>query len=279
MHVDRTREGTMCKVDSLIEKHDLSLSDPSYDSVEDYLASRWVGSDGRSPQGYRTLADWFNERVLAAIYEAAGRSTVSVHLEGEYELVTGNDSLDRAELAADLAADGLDIDDIARDMISGSTMHNHLRNCTDVEKAERQSESTSQWQLGEFDVARELAKSKVDDTLASLASTGRLPRADESEVTVDVKLSCPDCSTRVPFDVAVERGYICPTHSPDGPDEPDVDDGETSASVTDADVDSSSHSILGIGAALSLSHLTVLALHVTSSHGTAVIDAVSSAGF
>jgi len=270
----------MCKVDSLIEKYDLRVSSPEYDSVGGYLAERWVGADGRSPQGYRTLADWFNERVLEAVYERHDRPSVGIHLDREYDLIRGDDSLDRGELRADLAAYDIDIETVRREMVSGSTMHNHLRNCTDVEKREPASETTSDWQRDTHDVARNLAKSKVASTLSSLSSSGRVPRAAEAEVDVEVKLTCPDCSTRVPFEVALDRGYICPDHSPDAGDaSSDAPDEAGSARVDETpetDGGTHRHLSLGIGAVLVLNHVAFLLLHfLTTSSPVSPLDAVA----
>lgn len=200
-----------CKVDSLIERHALTIPDPDYESVDEYLVARWTGADGRSADGYKALTEWFNKRLLKRMYEEHGRDTVSVHLDREYEVITGDKDIQWDELAADLAVDGLDIDEIRTEIVSWSTMRHHLKGCLEAEKNTTSAETD--WEANTVQMARERAAEKARSVLTSLTSKGRLRDADRAQVDVQVKLSCPDCSVRVPFEDAVERGYVCNTHS------------------------------------------------------------------
>lgn len=200
-----------CKVDSLIERHSLTVPDPGYESVDEYLVARWTGADGRSADGYKALTDWFNERLLKRLYKKHGRDTMSVHLDREYEAITGDDGVQRDELAADLATDGLEIDGIADEMVSWSTMRHHLKGCLGAEKDTPPAETD--WETDTVRMARDRAAEKTRSVLSSLTSKGRLPEAERADVDVQVKLSCPECSVRVPFEDAIERGYVCETHT------------------------------------------------------------------
>jgi len=206
-----------CKVDTLIERHAPTVPDPGYESVDEYLVARWTGADGRSADGYKALTEWFNKRLLKRMYEEHGRDVVSVHLDREYEVITGDEDIQRDELAADLAGDGLDIDELRTALVSWSTMRHHLKGCLEAEKDTSPAETD--WEANTVRMARERAAEKAQSVLSSLTSKGRLQDADQARVDVQVKLSCPDCSVRVPFEDAVERGYVCNTHS-----EPDSED-------------------------------------------------------
>lgn len=199
-----------CKVDTLIERYALTVPDPGYASVDEYLEVRWTGADGRSADGYKTLTEWFNKRLLKRLYEEHGRDTVRVHLDREYEVITGDDEIQRDELAADLATDGLDIDEIDSDLVSWSTMRHHLKGCLEAEK--ETAEASTDWETNTVQKAQERTAEKTRSVLSSLTSKERLPDAQRANVDVQVKLSCPDCSVRVPFEDAVERGYVCETH-------------------------------------------------------------------
>lgn len=210
-----------CKVDSLIERHALTVPDAGYESVDEYLVARWTGSDGRSADGYKTLTEWFNKRLLKRIYDEHGRDTVSIHLEREYEIITGDQDIQRDELAADLATDGLDIDDTADKLVSWSTMRHHLKGCLDAEKATTNAETD--WEKNTVQMAQERAAKKARSVLSSLTSKDRLQDGDHAKVDVEIKLSCPDCSVRVPFENAVERGYVCETHTETESDDPELE--------------------------------------------------------
>lgn len=200
----------MCKVDTLIERYDLSAPTPRATSIDDYLIARWTGSDGHESDGYQSLTTWFNKRVLKHVYEQHGRETMSVRLESEYDVVTGENELRREELAADLATDGIAIEELRGELISWSTMRRHLNDCLDASKERHQS--TSNWELDSVDFARNKTAEKTGAALKSLATKNRLPEADKANIEVQVKLSCPECPTRVPLEDALERGYVCSEH-------------------------------------------------------------------
>lgn len=210
-----------CKVDSLIERHAPTVPDPGYESVDEYLVARWTGADGRSADGYKALTAWFNKRLLKRLYEEHGRDTVSVHLDREYEVITGGEDIQRDELAADLATDGLDLDEIASELVSWSTMRHHLQGCLEAEKDTAPAETD--WEANTVQMARERAADKARSVLSSLTSKGRLRDAERAMVDVQVKLSCPECSVRVPFEDAVERGYVCETHAEVNTKEPVIE--------------------------------------------------------
>ncbi|MDS0282700.1 rod-determining factor RdfA [Haloarcula onubensis] len=199
-----------CKVETLTDRYDLTVPGSGDQSLDEYLVTRWTGRDGRSADGYKSLTEWFNKRLLKALYADADRETLGVHLDREYELVTGEDDVERDELAAALAADGLDIERIERELISWSTMRHHLKGCLDAEKDT--GEAATDWESNTVEVARQRTEEKAQSVLSSLASKARLADAESAEVDVQVKLGCPDCSVRVPFDEAVDRGYVCEQH-------------------------------------------------------------------
>lgn len=202
-----------CKVDSLAKRYDLSVPDPAYDSIDAYLVARWTGADGRPSEGYKPLTRWFNERVLRRVYESHDRDAMDVHLSTEYDVLTGDEDLRFDELAADLSTDGIDVEQLQREFVSWSTMRHHLKGCLEASK-EAQSPSTD-WELNSVKIAQEQTKSKAKSVLRSLASKDRLPQADKADVDVQVKLTCPECSVRVPLEDALGRGYVCEQHFED----------------------------------------------------------------
>lgn len=206
-----------CKVDRLIDRYDMTVPDPSYDSVDEYLVARWTGEDGRSADGYKPLTEWFNKRLLKRLYEEHERETPGIHLDREYALITGESGVERDELAASLATDGLDIDDIDSTLISWSSMRHHLKGCLEAEKDT--NSATTDWETNTVQVAQERTREKAQSVLSSLESKDRLPNAGNAEVEVQVKLACPDCSVRVPFEEAIDRGYVCETHVEQEPEE------------------------------------------------------------
>lgn len=203
-----------CKVDKLIEKYDLDTAETRYDSTDQRLLARWTGDDGGSSEGYRPLTEWFNKRLLRALYEQQGRETLGVRVDSDYEVLTGDDDLAREELADDLALDGIDAEEYVSDTVSWSTMRRHLTDCLDGEKPQQRSDSG--WERESVRIAREHAEGKVREAVSALSGKGELPGGDRAEIEVDVQVSCPECHIRVPLSDAIARGYICGEHlSPD----------------------------------------------------------------
>ena len=202
----------MCKVDSLTERYGLSSPDPDYNTLDEYLLARWKGADETEREGYQSLTHRFNQQLLSRFYEQYGRDATNIRLESEYDVLRGEKNLKYEEIAADLASDGIDIEKLRETLISWSTMRRHLQNCLGGKKSP--STSATEWELNSVAFAQEKTKEKVEAALRSFASKQRLPKADNANIDIQVKLSCPECPTRVPLEDALERGYICRDHFP-----------------------------------------------------------------
>lgn len=200
-----------CKVDDVIREYDLALGDDRAGTIDDHLLARWTGERGQEAQGYRTLTTWFNKRLLKRAYDRHGRSTMGTRLDSEYRALVGDDDIRRQEVLADLAADGLDGEALRDDMVSWSTMRHHLQGCLDGEKA---APSGGDWERESIEVVRGGAVERLRKVLRSLDSKGAIEGADDAEVEVLVRLTCPECPTRVTLAEALERGVVCEAHSP-----------------------------------------------------------------
>lgn len=197
-----------CKIEDVGAKYELQPPESVAGSLDDYLVARWTGTRGHQSVGYRTLTEWFNKRLLKRVYDEHGRSTMGVRLESDYEVLTGDDDVVRDEVVADLDADGIDAEAVLDDMVSPRTMHRHLTGCLDAEKETRSS--GTDWERESVEKARETLEEKVSKATSALASKGELD--GESEIEIQVYLSCPHCTTRVPFEVARHQGYVCERH-------------------------------------------------------------------
>lgn len=199
--------GERCKVERTIEQYGLAGEGEPMDRT---LLRRWRGEGDVEADGYRTLTDWFNRRLLKQVYDEHSRTTMAARVETDYELLTGDDDLARDELLADIARDGIDGDELRDDLVSWSTMRHHLQDCLDGKKPTRTG--TTDWEADTVAATRESARSRVEKVLRSLDSKGKLPDAGDAELHVEFQLSCPHCPTRVSLDTAMERGYVCADH-------------------------------------------------------------------
>ncbi|WP_207891116.1 rod-determining factor RdfA [Natrarchaeobius oligotrophus] len=198
-----------CKVGTLIDDYDLDSPRPADDSLDDYLLSRWLGDDDTQSVGYRTLTEWFNKRLLKRAYDRSGRNAMGNRLESDFEALT-DDGLVKMDTIDDLEADGIDAEALLDDMISWSTMRNHLNECLGEEKEKK--EASTNWELTSVDIACDRTKQKVESAVNSLMSKGKIDEDEDVDVEIKVQLCCGQCPTRVPFDVAMNRGYVCADH-------------------------------------------------------------------
>ena len=198
-----------CKVGSVIQQY--ALSDPQHDTMNEGLLARWHGNGPHQESGYRTLTAWFNKRVLRTVYESHGRSVLSHQLAADYEALTGDDDLLKQEVEADLRSSGIDVDTLTDKLLSYGSIRTHLLDCLDGEKSAEEPESD--WQRDSIDIARSVAEEKAAESLRSLINAGELESGDGVSVDVEIQLRCDACPTVVPFDVAVDRGYVCDMHS------------------------------------------------------------------
>ncbi|WP_254525531.1 rod-determining factor RdfA [Natrinema caseinilyticum] len=200
-----------CKVDATIDQYSLETADPRHESLDDGLLARWNGTDGHTGVGYRTLTEWFNKRLLKRIYDEHGREALDARIDADYEALSGDDDLVRDEMIERLATAGIDGEQVLDDMVSWGTMRTHLNEC--LEGSKEHAEARTDWEQNSIAVARDIATEKVDEALSSLASKGELDGTSSSTVEVQIHVRCDNCPTRVPLDVALERGYVCETHS------------------------------------------------------------------
>jgi hypothetical protein len=199
-----------CKIDDVTERYDLESVDPIYDSIDEGLLVRWTGGGKRTAMGYRSLTEWFNKRLLKAIYDDHGRETLAARLDSDYEVLTGDADLIGEELFESLRADGIDSDRLERDLVSWGTMRTHLKECLGGHK-EPQTASTD-WEQESIEKAIEVAEQKTESALSALSNKGTLAGGSAAGIDVQIRLSCQSCPTRVPFDIALQRGYICENH-------------------------------------------------------------------
>ncbi|WP_332900288.1 rod-determining factor RdfA [Haladaptatus sp. CMSO5] len=201
---------TRCKLDIVAERYDLDAALLRYGSLDEHLLTRWTGADGDEPAGYRSLAKWFNLRLLTRVYDEHGREVTGSRVESDYAALTGGDDIVREEVLDDMRADGINADLLEADLISWSTMRQHLKECLSGTKPIETAKT--EWEQKSVNVAKHVSASKVSEALSSLDTKQRLPGASTAEVEMQVLLSCPHCMTRIPFEDALDRGFICKDH-------------------------------------------------------------------
>jgi len=198
-----------CKVGRLIEEYDLEQSIGGQ-PLNDYLVARWLGHNDYTATGLRPLKDWLNKRLLKRVYTDNGLTAPDSRLASDYDAL----SADEPDLALldTLAAEGIDGEQLQSDFVSTATLYRHFTQCLEASKSDDADESTSDWESDKIDFTKGVVVSNVRDSLRALENKGRLPRGSEADIKTEIVLGCPDCSTQVGVERAIERGYVCETH-------------------------------------------------------------------
>lgn len=213
--------------------------------IDEYLVARWRGTGDYNETGLRPLTDWFNRNLLKATYADHDRTATAARVESEYDALTGDDEIRRGEVVDALSADGIDGRAVLSDFVSTSTLYRHFRDCLDEEKSSDagKPDPDSDWERDKVAYVRRTIRQNAEEAVRSLDNKSRIPNASDADIEVPVLLSCPDCSTKVRFEVALDRGYVCRDHLGGG-------DGTGSGSTHPEDVgqsDGSSRSSRSLG--------------------------------
>lgn len=207
---------TCCKVGRLIEGYSLDQSIGGQ-PLDEYLLARWLGRDDYTSTGLRPLKDWFNKRLLKREYTENGRPISDSRIASDYDALAG-DETDLALLDT-LTAEGIDGEQLQADFVSTATLYRHFTQCLEASKSDASSQSDSNWESDKIDFAKGVVESNVRDSLRALENKGALPRGTDAEIKTEIVLGCPECSTQVGVERAIERGYICATHTDRASDE------------------------------------------------------------
>lgn len=201
-----------CKVSKATDRYKLTVAGDVAETVDDYLAARWIGDGDFSAVGYRQLATWFNKRLLRKVYAEHDRTATETRIDAEYEALTGEDDLRKQELVDGLRRDGIDVESLLSAFVSRSTMARHLKDCLAVQKGRQSASPDSTWELDRIDYGRQVFRDSVEAAVLSLSNKGELPGGAAAVVELPVMLSCPECATRVSLATALQRGFICEDH-------------------------------------------------------------------
>lgn len=193
-----TTDPTRSKVGRLIEEYGMV-------GVGEELADRWLGR-GVDSQSLRSLADWFNERLVGKRLAEAGESPLDGEPSNIYRLLTDDDVGAGARVDAETALErtGVDPGSLQREFVSHQAVHTYLREYRDVSK-ERRHENPHERVRTTVQRLRNRLIAVVGNSLSSLADRDEIVLGN-FDVLVEIQVFCEDCGTAVPVTELLDDG-------------------------------------------------------------------------
>lgn len=189
---------TRSKVGGLIEKYEM-------DGVGQELEDRWLGR-GYESQSLRSLADWFNKRLIELKFEAAGETPLDGEIANLYRLLSQEDVTAgmRVDAEATLERHDIDPETLQGEFVSHQAIHTYLTEFRGVSKdqsPENRLESARQT----IQRLQSRLIAVVEDNLRLLRNRGELTLG-EFTVILDVQVICDDCGASYPVSDLLDRG-------------------------------------------------------------------------
>lgn len=197
-----SEEGRRGKVERLIEEYELH-------GIGVELERSWTADEHR--RSLRDLADYFNRRLLDRALDDAGIQQLDGELQNTYRLLTDDDvsSADRTRVRRRLERDGVDVDELERDLVTYQAIRTYLK---DHRGAEYTPDQTDPIERGKANLQqlRGRMAAVTEGTIEQLRENDQLDLGD-FRTLAEVRIVCEDCNTQ--FDVVelLDRGHCdCP---------------------------------------------------------------------
>ncbi len=189
---------TRSKVGRLIEGYGMA-------GLGQELEDRWLGR-GYDDQSLRSLADWFNERLLERRLEEAGHDPLDGEVANLYRLLSADDVTagSRVDAEATIESHGIDVETLQREFVSHQAVHTYLTEFRGASK-ERSSSDRPESVRRTVQRLRSRLVAVAENNLDHLRSAGDLT-IGEFTVLLEVQVLCEDCGASYPITELIDRG-------------------------------------------------------------------------
>lgn len=198
------RRTDCCKVGRNIDRYGLL-------DLNDELRARWTG-DGTEKLSLRELEGYVNRHFLREAMRRSGEQPLDGEVENVYRLLVEEDASGgrRFETRRRLERAGVDVDRLLSDFVSHQSIHNHLRDCLDVDgPGELTDEQRISKRRSTVFALRNRTERVVDSAVEQLRDAGSIALGG-FDVLVDVRVVCDECGTYYAIDELLEnRGCDC----------------------------------------------------------------------
>ncbi|WP_435181309.1 rod-determining factor RdfA [Halorussus sp. AFM4] len=177
-----------CKVGRLRQKYDLT-------TIDEDLTAKWRG-EGTDQMSIRALTDEFNKRLLRAALDAGDFDYLEGEVDNTYRMLTDDDVTEgvRVNIRHALKRADVAIEEVESDFVSHQTIYNHLTDCLDTSKPEKENHDPVDKVASEIFSIQNRTVAVADSKLEQLRNQDQIA-LDEFDVYVDVSVFCKACQT------------------------------------------------------------------------------------
>lgn len=188
----KPKPGPKPKVARLVEKYELA-------GIGAELETRWT--DPENGESLRTLASWFNERVLQSTLASADVETITEDVSYLYALLSGETGSrgERTQVERQLEREGIDVETLTSEFVSYGAIRSYLTGYRDVSPPSRNDAASAATTARTIEGLRQRTVSVTESKLDRLQETDQL-RVGPHRVFAEVQVRCEECGKQ--YDVA-----------------------------------------------------------------------------
>ncbi|WP_416840453.1 rod-determining factor RdfA [Haloferax sp. DFSO52] len=195
------RGGRGPKIERIAERYDIA-------GLGDDLVEAWVGESGEQ-RSLRELETDVNKRLVRAALDQAGAHVLDGEADNFYRLLTSDDVTAGSRTAArnSLREKGVDVDQLAADIVSYQSVYNYLKRHRNVERESTDDDQTAaESGLDTIRKLRSRLRTVTTDVIDRLVNANAV-FIGSYEVDVDIRVTCTDCETRMTPTALLSSGH------------------------------------------------------------------------
>lgn len=196
------------KVSRVARRYDL-------EGIDRALVDRWTREEDR--YSLRELADYFNERVVAAAMAEAGVAPLDGEVPNTLRLLTDEEvsAGQRTQARSRLEQQGVDVSQLLEDLVSYQAINRHLKERLGVDRDAGADDVDPGATLDSILALQNRTAVVTETKLEQLRGTDQF-RMGELDVYVDVSVTCSDCLRTLSVREFFEQGGCDCSRDPEG---------------------------------------------------------------
>ena len=194
--MSRQTDDCGCKIGRVTTTHEIP-------TVDTDIVDRW-----QSGTSIRRLTEELNKEIIASELDAANVGNIEWSRTPVYEMLRTDELSDaeEIEIRRELKRAGINVEQLAADLVSHQTVYRHLTNCLDASKGDEQTPDERRDQArNTVHALQQRTELVIQSTLESLQSAN-ITDLGEPEVLVDLQIVCSDCGASMDFETALNEG-------------------------------------------------------------------------